>query len=413
MEVIDVAYVLLHFPHFTETFVAEEIRQVQRQGIRVHLFSLLKPKKGPVHSVSEELAQQVCYAPEIYQLELWIAQLIYLYKAPLMFLQLFWVLLRHPSPGILFHLKRIIIFLKAIWITSQLDGANIQLVHTHFAWLSAAASMIVSEFLDIPFTATTHAYDIYSKKNDLLDLTVKYADCIVTISEYNKHAMLKLIGSMDMEKIEVIHCGIDLDRFNPNGKEFEDEIFEITSVGSLVEKKGHEYLIRACNELKAQGLIFHCVIVGGGPLIQPLSEQIRELQLEESVKLVGRQMQHWVYERMNTSDAFVLACVTSKEGDQDGIPVAIMEALAMGVPVISTSVSGIPELIHHESTGLIINERDVHALTIALSRLAKDVALRKRLAKQGRITVEDEFDILKTAEKLAALFRRVIEERVK
>jgi glycosyltransferase involved in cell wall biosynthesis len=410
---MDVAYILLRFPHQTETFVAEEIRQVQNLGVKVHIFSLLSPMRDLIHPVSAELLPQVRYVPGIHSPSIWWAQLHYLIKTPGQYIKLLWVLLTQPAPEIFSFPKRLITFIKSVWLARELKQSPLQLVHTHFAWLSAAACITVSQLLDVPFTVTAHAFDIYSLRNDLLVLTTKLADRVVTISEYNKRAILEKSDTLEVQQIEVIHCGIDLDNFQVNDRDPANQAFQITSVGSLIEKKGHEYLIRACGELETRGINFHCVIIGDGLLRQTLNELIQDLNMEDKVVLVGTQSQTWVREILKKSDLFVLACVVAKGGGRDGIPVSMMEALAMEVPVVSTTVSGIPELIKHEITGLLVSERDSNALADAISRLALDKPFRQNLARRGRTLIEREYNTTTNTSRLVELFQRVIEERGK
>jgi len=407
---IEVAYVLHRFPTLTETFIAEEIRNVQSQGVIVHLFSLLTPTAKVVHPVSAGLVAQVHYAPKIFSYSLLWAQLHFLQIKPRRYIQLLWKLLSEPAPEFNFILKRLVIFLKGVWIAKQLEGSSTQLVHTHFAWLSAAAGMVIGKLLDLPFTITAHAYDIYSHKSDLLVLTSTLSDRVVTISDYNKETILNKNISLNPNHIEVIHCGIDLDLFKKSNDRPSNQVFQIISVGSLIEKKGHEYLIKACRELITHGLNFECRIVGEGNLGHRLLSLIQELALESKVNLVGGQCQTWVRDRLNLSDIFVLGCVIDETGERDGIPVAMMEALAMEVPVVSTPVSGIPELIQHNETGLLVTQKDPIALAEAIIRLAKDEPLRSKLAKNGRVLVEREYDIRENACQLAGLFQQVIKE---
>jgi glycosyltransferase involved in cell wall biosynthesis len=305
----------------------------------------------------------------------------------------------------------LIIFLKAVWIARQLERTPVQLVHAHFAWLPAAAGAIMSQLLDLPLTITAHAFDIYSRKNDLLALTTQLADRVVTISDYNKQAILRMVPNLEGKHVDVIHCGIDLEEFQramepPNG-----QTLQITSVGSLLPKKGHEYLIRACKELTEKGVDYRCLIVGGGALRERLETLISDLGLDDRIVLTGPQSQTWVRDRLRETDLFALPCVVEKDGGQDGIPVAIMEALAVGIPVVSTAVSGIPELIRHEETGLLVPEKDVDELATAIARLAADRSLRDRLASNGRALVESEYNISDNADRLAEVFRQVIEAR--
>lgn len=407
----EVAYVLHRFPSLTETFVAEEIRNVQCLGVTVHLYSLLPPRTELVHPVSAALVPQVRYAPKIDAPSLWSAQFYFLFRKPRRYLELLKSLLAEPVPELNFVLKRLAIFAKGVWIARQLEGSPVQLIHTHFAWLSAAASMVISQLLELPFTITAHAYDIYSHKSDLLAMTTRMADRVVTISNCNKEAILDRSAGFEPQRIEVIRCGIDMDHFQRSDGRPANQVFQITAVGSLIEKKGHEYLIRACSESKARGMSFECVIIGEGKLQQQLQTLIQDLDLDGKVILAGRQTQACVRDRLAKSDLFALACVIDETGERDGIPVAMMEALAMEVPVVSTPVSGIPELIRHEETGLLVSPKDPIALAEAMARLVQDEPLRRKLAKNGRLLVEKEHDIRKNASRLAGLFQQVVEER--
>ncbi|MGE5073114.1 MAG: glycosyltransferase, partial [Anaerolineae bacterium] len=189
---IRVVYVLLRFPWLTETFVAEEIRSIQAKGVSVCIYALLPSREPCIHSVSRQLLPQVKYAPGLLSGDLWSAQAYYLLKAPRQYAGLLGTVLRQPSPRISFIFKRFAILLKGIWLARQLQHESVDLIHTHFAWLSAIAGIVVSQLLGIPFTLTAHAYDIYSVKNDLLRLATGAADGIVTISETNKRAILAM-----------------------------------------------------------------------------------------------------------------------------------------------------------------------------------------------------------------------------
>lgn len=413
MDQVKVAYLLLRFPCMTETFVAEEMQKIQNTGVQIYLYSLLKPRDKLVHPVSKSLMHLVRYAPGLHHPGLWLAQWIFAMRSPGIYFQTLRTLLKQPAPVFSFRLKRLVVFLKSVWVAKELAGKQVGLIHTHFAWLSAGAGWVASRLLQIPFTVTTHAYDIYSPKNDLLTLATSGAARVITISEENKRAMLGMNRRLQPEKISVIHCGIDLNFFQPDGvnQRSLNHPLRITSVGSLIEKKGHEYLIRACAILKERGVDFDCEIVGGGALYDGLQALIRALALEDRVALVGTQPQPRVKERLGSSDIFVLACVDASDGERDGIPVVLMEALAMGVPVISTPVSGIPELIRHDETGLLSPQRDPERLAEAIIRLSQDQPLRQRITGNGRIMIEQEFDISKNAAALSTIFREVAEER--
>ncbi len=413
MDTFNIAYILLRFPHLTETFVADEVWEVQQQGVRVNLFSLLKPRQGPVQPTSKRLAEDTHYAPELWSWRLWWAQLYFLARSPSVYLALLTRLVRQPYPKrfLFLFFRRMLIFLKAVSLAYELKDTSVKLVHTHFAWLSGAAAWVISKLLDIPFTVTVHAYDLYSS-NDLLRLTVCSAARIVAISEYNKRMVLKMCPGLREGLISVIHCGINLERFAPPARlsnNGQDSLL-ILSVGSLIEKKGHEYLIQACQQLKAGGVNFRCTIIGQGPREELLRRLVHDWELEGRVVLAGAQPQEDVLKAYCNSDLFVLASVVASDGDRDGIPVVLMEAMAMQIPVISTRVSGIPELVRHKETGWLVPERDAMAIADAIARLANDDRLRVRLAHNGRALVEREFEIRSNVSQLISVFRQVIGE---
>jgi len=409
---LDVAYVLFRFPVLTETFVANEIWALRQQaGIKVHLFSLLKPKDEPVHPLSEQLVEHVNYAPDVHTWRLWRAQFHFLVRSPGRYLTLLTELVTQPYPGrrANLFLKRVAVFLKAVALAYELKNTPVRLLHTHFAWLSGAAARIISELLGRPFTVTVHAYDIFSSENDLLCFTTCAASRVVAISEFNRQTVLECCPDVKERIATVIHCGIDVDMFCPMARA-DAEPLSILSVGSLVAKKGHKYLIQACQQLKANGVDFRCSIIGGGSGEKALEQLIRECELEGLVDLKGPCKQSDVLNAYQEYDLFALACVVLLDGGRDGIPVVLMEAMAMQMPVISTPVSGIPELVRHGETGWLVPERDATALAEAITRLAADEPLRKRLGRNGRALVEKEFEIRGNAARLADVFRQVNSE---
>lgn len=405
MSRLHVVYVLLRFPALTETFIAEEFRILQSEGLDLQLYSLLKSRDRLVHPVSQHLLPQVQYAPGVLSPSLWSAQIYWCLKAPLRYVALLADVLKPPVPELGGVARRIAIFLKAAWLARRVEHSSADLIHSHFAWLSAVAALIASRLIGIPFTVTAHAYDIYSSRSDLLPLTARCASRVVTISDANRLAILSRNPDLPPAKVEVVRCGIDLDRFCPTRRPAHGSI-QITSVGSLLQKKGHEFLIRACDLLRRQSVDFECIIVGSGSLHPYLHDLILSLGIADRVILAGAQPQDWVRERLRVSDLFVLACVTDRGGDRDGIPVAIMEAMAMGVPVVSTPVSGIPELVRDRETGLLVPERDPQALSQAMTRLITDHRLRRRMISNGLDLIKRQHDIRRNTRQLRDVFER-------
>jgi glycosyltransferase involved in cell wall biosynthesis len=289
----------------------------------------------------------------------------------------------------------------------------VQLLHSHFAWLSGAAAWISARLLGLPFTVTVHAYDVYSYTNDLLRLVSSQATHVVAISEYNRQQVAAL-GTCPAQAISVIHCGVNLAQLQGQPQRQvespDSEPLRLLSVGSLVAKKGHTHLITACHLLRQRGLSFTCTIIGGGPDEPTLRQQIQTYGLQNQVKLLGARPHPEIVAAYHQHDLFVLASVVTPDGDRDGIPVVLMEAGAVGLPLISTQVSGIPELVRHGQTGWLVPPGDTAALADAIAALDADPALRACLGQNARALVEAEFAIESNALHLAALFHNTYQQ---
>jgi glycosyltransferase involved in cell wall biosynthesis len=216
------------------------------------------------------------------------------------------------------------------------------------------------------------------------------------------------------ETISLIHCGVNLADLQAQAHEQVEHLdgtpIRILSVGSLLLKKGHNYLIDAFKILSNNGLNFTCNIIGGGPNEEALNKQIQELGLQNQVKLLGAKSHPEIIMAYSQHDLFVLASVISPSGDRDGIPVVLMEAGAMGLPLISTRISGIPELVRHGQTGLIVPPGDPQALAEAITSLAADPTKRKQLGNNARNLVEAEFSIDSSVDRLAVLFQKICQD---
>jgi glycosyltransferase involved in cell wall biosynthesis len=216
---------------------------------------------------------------------------------------------------------------------------------------------------------------------------------VVTISDFNKRFITDMAGDHYADKIQMVHCGVDTILFRPTEAPRRPGVFRIVSVGRLVEMKGQRHLVEACRLLNERGIPFECAIIGAGPLEGALRRQIAEAGLEGRVQLAGGQARDAVLARVREADVVVQPSVITPGGRMEGIPVALMEALACERAVIATRVSGIPELVHDGVSGLLVEAGDAIALAEALARLKHDPELRARLGAAGRRTVLAEFDL--------------------
>jgi glycosyltransferase involved in cell wall biosynthesis len=252
-------------------------------------------------------------------------------------------------------------------------------------------ALFLSRYLGIPFSFTMHGSNIHV---DPLMLKTKLILCkkAVTISEFNKMFLLRKYGKEFSNKIKVIHCGIDVNVFkSENTKKTIPSV--ILAVGRLLEVKGFRYLLEGCSILKKKGLAFQCQIVGDGEEREPLSEMSKSLGINDAVTFLGSQQQQRVRELLDKAAIFALPSIVADDGMREGIPVALMEAMAMELPVVSTRTVGIPELINDGEEGILVEQKDPVRLASALELLLKRPDIREKMGQKGRWKVMHEFNI--------------------
>lgn len=282
-------------------------------------------------------------------------------------------------------------------------------VHTHFAWGNAHVSAFAAELLGVPFSLTVHASDIFAlngKEKNALKWLLSKSDRAITISNFNKNYLIKE-GLCKGFKIRVIHCGIPIEKFKLTMHDRRNNIFRIVTIpNGFVESKGLQVLLEAVKLFLEANVNVECLIVGAGVTDEQRREQTRyeyeviKKGINSHVKFLGPVSQKDLIELYKNCDAFVLPCVVDSKGKKDGIPVSLMEAMAVGLPVVSTTISGIPELIEHEKQGLLATPGDVTSLSQNILRLIKDPQGAKIMARAARAKIEEEFDISMSAKKL-------------
>jgi glycosyltransferase involved in cell wall biosynthesis len=266
---------------------------------------------------------------------------------------------------------------------------------------AATVALVVSRLLDKPYSLSIHAGPDVFVDPVLLREKILEARHVATCTLYNKYYLETLIGQDLNHKISHIRHGLDLAMYCP-GPSVSDERPLILSVGQLTERKGLVQLVKGCRSLKDQGYDFTCQIVGSGPQCQELEDLIKQLSLEDTVTLCGALRHEEVIEKYGQATVFVLPCIASQDGNVDGIPNVLAEAMAMQVPVISTRLSGIPELVEDQVNGLLISPGDETALVTAMAWLLADPILRGRLGQNGRRAVLEKFDVERNVRKFAA-----------
>lgn len=402
-----IAYVMKRYPRLTETFILNEIRAMERLGAQLHIFSLLPPEPPPHHPMVGEVLAPI-HSPPPEGRAKWVvlarAHGATLAAAPLRYAGAFLraMLWSALSPTPLSVWKQ---FGRAGFVASTCRRAGIRHIHAHFANAPAAVARFASLMSGISYSFTAHAKDLYLTPRRVIQRRARAATFVATCTDYNARYLRELLGA-DTGKVHLVYHGIDLSQFCSREERRQSTYATprlILSVGRLVEKKGHDVLIEACALLHRKGRAFRCMIVGEGPLRDALAAQISRLGLNAVVTLEGALTHSRLVALYGQADLFALAPRITEDGDRDGIPNVIAEAMATGVPVVSTDVSGIPELVRHERTGLLVQPNDPGAFADALERLLADPQEAARFARAARECLERDFDLWMTTRRLHAL----------
>jgi glycosyltransferase involved in cell wall biosynthesis len=290
----------------------------------------------------------------------------------------------------------------AAWVLRERRGVH---VHAHFVDRAATVAMVASRLLDTTYSLTAHAQEIYVKPV-LLTERIGQARFTVTCTEYNRRYLSSVVGPQVAARIVRLYHGVDLSAFDDMRPSMQTRPM-LLAVAQLVERKGLRYLIEACRLLLDRGHDIKCEIVGDGPLRAELEELVQQLDLGQVVALVGPQSYPEVLNAYRRAVACVLPCIVAPDGDRDGIPNVILEAMAAGLPVISTAVSGIPEVVVDGVTGWLVKEADAAALASAVEQLLANPDLAARLAEGGRSFVRREFELNRNVDRLLQHFAKV------
>lgn len=392
-----IAYVLGIFPKLSESFILNEIVELLKRGHDVQIFSIYLLREDVEHKEVKEynILERSHYFSfnQVFKVNI-INLLKYFLKGVVQDLCEFKI-----------YVNILIFNLKLAYFATIMKKNDVELIHAHFATMGTVARRL-SKILGLPYTLTAHAFDIYlNPDTDELRNVMDNAGSIVTISEVNKKYLESKIGITNT--IDVIRCGIDLDKFNTKRRSGINTRIKMLTVSRLVEKKGMEYLIRAIPIVIRETPNCDLTIVGSGPLNDYLLKLVHDLNIEGYVQFKGDVSDPELMQYYEKADMFILPCIIAQNGDRDGIPVAIMEAMAMELPVISTWVSGIPELVEDGISGILVSQKDEKAIANAVIKLYKDRHLRLVMAKNGRKIIEKKFNIVLETEKLIEILNKM------
>jgi glycosyltransferase involved in cell wall biosynthesis len=392
-----IGYVLSVFPKLSESFILNESLELLLNDVDVQIFSVY----STTEDISHDKYRYVNFADRSYYFNKNSLETIALLKHGLKYL------LRTPlAQNPMTKIRCGIVASQFMDIAQKL---RIHLFHAHFASDAAVIAMYLSRALGSPFTFTVHANDLYGgiysiswpAKRQFLRTLGNEATGIVAISNYNRDFLVKI--GINPAKISVIYCGVDPDEFRRTTPYKASK--HILCVARLVEKKGIRYLIEAMSHLRKNIPDIRLTIVGTGPEEKNLKKLADSLRVKDRIQFLGNIPDNELISLYEKSSIFIVPCIVAKDGDRDGIPVALMEAMSMELPVISTPISGIPELIKDGENGLLVEPKNPVALAEAIEQLLEEPETCKRLGKQGRKTILERFNIKKNVLSLKKFFQ--------
>jgi len=387
------AYLFERFPSFGQTFCYREAAELARQGVAPPIFSIRNPKDESSQDWDVRIVQRVHYLPVEEQLLREIHRASKTGK------------LTTEIIGALDAWGRRTDFLRlyqAVYVGLRLQEMGIRHVHAHFAGMAARTAFWIHKFFPITFSFTAHANDIFAPRDFEigLDKLVDAARIIVTVTDYAARFLRERFPNR-ADRIYRVYNGLNLSEFGRTDFSFTPPL--IVAVGRLIAKKGFADLIRACGLLAEGGKPFQCEIVGEGPLENELRAQIEQLDLQNRVALSGAKPQREVRRRLAAASVFVLPSVVDSAGGIDNLPTVIMEAMATALPVISTDIGGIPEMVVENETGFLVRPGDTGALARAVEKMIDDRQLAQRLGRGGYERAQHLFSIEKNVRDLSAL----------
>jgi len=415
-----VGYIVRSYPRLSQTFILDEIRALERLGVPIHIFAMTDPREEVTQAEVAEVRAPVQYLDRLGRT--WASAISTHLRAAIRSPRRYAAALRHTiasgeSDAGYRVASRYTCFHHAVCLTMRLHqlensgGGPTGHLHAHFAHDPTLVALLTHLLTGLPYSFTAHARDLYQVPESMLRARAARSETIVTCCLPNVEYLRNVLPPRLHDKVKLLHHGVDLHAFQPRAhRERASDPPLLMSVGRLVEKKGFADLLAACGRLKDAGGRFRCRIYGEGPERSKLKGIVQDLDLGDRITLAGARSRRDLMRAYRQADVFVLTPLVTENGDRDGIPNVLVEALASGLPVVTTAVGGIPELVTHGVAGLVGRPRDVEEIATHLASLLDDHALRRKLGAAGRATVEERFDLRRSAEELAGLFG-VVRER--
>jgi len=395
---MNILYYLGAFPKISESFILNEIYELEKRGHNVVVFAVNQPQEDTEHQEYNEIDIPVCYADPLNY-----ADAINLLSPKILRPKI--LQSAKFKASVKTHFAAFNWSKQCIEFVDELN-LEVDLIHSHFTTANRFSGRYVASYYNIPFTMTAHAFDLYNNPNkEQLEHIVDKIDHLVTISEYNKNYVRDEISEKTPNT--VVHAGIRPEKFEPGSSSVDQRIL---TVSRFVEKKGLPYAIKAVSKVVDDYPSLQYHIVGSGEMKSEIENQIKELRLADTVELLGNVTDERLLAELDQASCFLLPCIVADSGDQDGIPVSLMEAMAMETPPISTNVSGIPELIDDRQNGFTVEPKNTNELAEAISSVLGSPEKQRRFGTRGRKKIINDFNITKEAAKLESVFEQTVDQ---
>ena len=394
------AYVAKMFPRLSETFILNELLELERLGFDITIYSLKHRAPGPTHPQLAHLCARIVYLPErpIHWLTrgLLDACRAFAVNPSVTLRTLLYVMTRGTHQA----WKR---FFQASTMAADLRLRPVRHIHAHFASAPSRVAWFASRLAGVPFSFTAHAKDIYQHGTDydLLRDKIAAASFVVTVSDYNRDHLTRIAG--EGSRIRRLYNGVDLERFTPHP--ISNGALTVLTVGRMVQKKGFDVLLRAWPDVLAGCPGARLVVVGTGPEDTRLRSIAQKLEVGDSILWRGACTQEELRDELAAAHVFCLPCRVAEDGNRDGLPTVLLEALATGLPCVTTTIAGVPEIVRDRCEGNLVPPEDTNALADALIALLRDPERRATLGVCARHRAEALFDLTRNVGQLAAWFQ--------
>jgi glycosyltransferase involved in cell wall biosynthesis len=387
-----VAYLVSQYPAPSHTFIRREVAALRERGLKIDIFSVRRPPPEEVMSeVDDADCEETTYLLPAGPLTVLGNNLRMFLRAPSAYLSALAFSLRHRNRGARALLYAFFYFLEGMLLAEHLRQRGVQHLHNHFANAGAHVALVATRYLGIRLSLTLHGLcDFDFPAGPLLGEKIRQSSFVACATQYGMAQAMRLSHPSQWDKLLVVRCGVELDKLpvpEPRTEPAKEGPLRIICVGRLAPEKGQLGLVEAFALARKRGLNAELVLVGDGPDRGAVMSRVVAAGVGPHVKLFGRQPEARALEETSRSDVLVLASF------MEGLPVVLMEAMAMGVPVIAPDVAGIPELVENGQTGMLFTAGNWNQLAERMRALGSDPALRARLAAAGRQRIQEQFDV--------------------